>query len=336
MKKLKKIVAIISLLSFTVILAACGSENNSVSDTETPEISEKGELKTVRIGSAGFKSPFIFDVLAISIDLGYLDEELAEAGYEAEYIEFNNGGSGVAEALATGDLDIGDAGDFPSLISVSSDIDTKVIAVANGSMHMGVLATEESGIESVKDLEGKRVIIVKGSSSEYYFQSLVKEYDLDENSIEILNNGTEAASLLQAGEADALAINLSMVDYYADLGLGHVVTSTVEDVPTTSQLFITARQAFLEEEPEAAVAVNKAMIRAYNYVIETVGKGYGYDFVTDSVEQVTNPGISQNTYDQLNKVYTFMYDAGYLSGEVDINDFVESTYYEKAQKELEE
>lgn len=120
----------------------------------------------------GSASAGLFDFLGGSSDntvkIGYLPSDhdaalfVADAqglykdkGINTELVQFNNGGD-LMTAMASGDVDVGYVGISPVLSSAAAGVPVKVISAAQieGS---GILVTDDSDIESAKDLAGKTV-----------------------------------------------------------------------------------------------------------------------------------------------------------------------------------
>ena len=139
----------------------------------------------------------------LAYDKGYLEEELNAAGYTLDLVTFQEAGPAINEAYASGELDMAFYGDYPAATAYSNGVDIRVIGVADKQMNAGVLAQKDAGIQSPKDLEGKKVIIGIGTNYQEYWKHLVDTYDIDESKVEIVNVVSDAASVFTTGEADA-------------------------------------------------------------------------------------------------------------------------------------
>ena len=87
-------------------------------------------------------------------------------------------------------------------------------------------------------------------------------YDIDESKVEIVNVVSDAASVFTTGEADAWLTLYYNVVYYENQGLGVDVENTVTHPEMAGLWTVTGRNDFLQESPDAAVAVLKALQRA--------------------------------------------------------------------------
>ena len=69
-------------------------------------------------------------------------------------------GPPIIEALTSGDLDVGFMGDQPAFSGISNGVDIQIISATSASnKRHGLIARDDSGIESLADLKGKKVII---------------------------------------------------------------------------------------------------------------------------------------------------------------------------------
>ena len=221
-------------------------------------------------------------------------------------------------------------------------MDIRVIGVADKQMNAGVLAQKDAGIQSPKDLEGKKVIIGIGTNYQEYWKHLVDIYDIDESKVEIVNVVSDAASVFTTGEADAWLTLYYNVVYYENQGLGVDVENSVAHPEMASLWTVTGRNDFLQENPDAAVAVLKALQRAKEETVSnpdeffhaiaspTLGvdvfrKAYGFDDTFAFLDSDIDSGVT----DKLNYLSDFMLENGYISKAIDVDSFVDTSYYEK-------
>lgn len=87
----------------------------------------------------------------------------------------------INEALASKNLDAAIYGDFPAFTSKSNGIDTTVVANLNSKYQCGILvaADKTDVIKEPKELEGKKVIMMTGTSIQYFWEQYVSHYEID-------------------------------------------------------------------------------------------------------------------------------------------------------------
>lgn len=358
-KRSRKSVIAGILLTLIMGLAVTGCENGqgnsggstgdntsaTTKDTEKDENeSETEDLKVVRIGCPGGDGVYSMELANVAYTEGYLEEELNAVGYTAE-ISGLGAGAQVNEAIAAGILDIGFYGDLPAITGKSNGLDTTVIAELNANQQFGVLAVNQD-IKEAKDLEGMRVIVSQGTTAQYAWEKYAEAKEIDTSKVEIINVVSDANSLLQAGEADAYITGLYVIDMLANLGVGTIVDDTTSVPDATSQYFVVATNSFISENPDAGTAIIKALIRAQekvkedpqsildasaseNLSAEVYAAYYGFD---DSYSFLS-PELTEENINRLKATSEFMLANKLIQDAVDIDSFVDTSYYEKAVAE---
>lgn len=147
-------------LSFLVIgtVTATGCDSGASSDSE------------LRIGYQKFGT---FSVLKAR---GTLEKKLESQGMKVKWIQFPAGPQ-LLEALKTGSIDLGHAGDAPPVFAQAAGTPLVYIGVgARRPEGEAVVVHRNSPIKSIKDLKGKKVALNKGSNVHYLLvKALEKE-----------------------------------------------------------------------------------------------------------------------------------------------------------------
>lgn len=341
LKEFKRKLAAAALASVMGIvgLTGCGTPAE-----EEANAGKTAELQTIRIGCGGQDDSYVMEIATLAYKKGYLEEELNAAGYTAEFSAFLQTGPEVNEALASGSLDAAIYGDFPAFVNKSNGIDTTIVATINSKMQYGILTTSEN-VKEPKDLEGKRVIVGQGTVVQYFWEQYVAANNIDESKVEVINS-TDGASLLQAGEADAYVSLLYVASYMESLGLGTVFDDSVDVKNGSTTGIVLFADSFLDKNPDAAVAINKALIRAYDdasanpdefyeaistqYPEEIMKTEYAFD---ESLSYLS-PEITDEMLEYYENLNNWMYDNQLIAEKVDLDDFIDTSYYETAVSEL--
>lgn len=330
--------------STTTTAESTTTESNIDTETKTST-----ELKPFRVGCGDAKSNQLNDLAAVAQSKGYLEEELNKVGYTLKVTGFQGQGPEINAALMSGSLDAGNYAEFPALTSKASGADTTIAALSDPQLLYGILAGPED-IKTVKDLEGKKIVVQQGTALQYVWEQIVADAGIDADKVEVINsNVVDGLSLIQTGDADAVLSSANSVENFEKQGAGHVLEGIDNSKIYTVTLFNFSNK-FVEEAPEAVVAVNKALIRAYEDVKENpqelydiLGEKYGEQgaetvkdtyTVDDSLEYLS-PEFDDDFNTYLDNTYTWMNDNSLLAGEVDLNSYVDTSYYEKAVEELE-
>lgn len=349
----KAVVSILLAGVMALLLAGCGNSkeqaSKSAASAKESEVSgeesgaPKEELKTLRIGTGGrADSPTLY-LASVAKEKGYLEEELNKVGYTLDLSVFAGAGPEINEALAAGELDGAVYGEFPAFTSKSNGIDTKIIAVVNGQQQYAVLSANDE-IKTAKDLEGKKVIVPLGTVTQFFWDSYAKARGIDTGSVEIINAVSDAESLLQTGDADAYVMVASSLYSYEAKGLGKVI-DTGSDVPEASTEYVfTLKSDLIDANPEVPVAINKALIKAFEDIkkdpqllydstsseylpAEYSKKDYEFD---PSLEFMT-PEITEERISHFQDVNDWLKAQGILQSDVDVSAFAVPDYYNQAK-----
>ena len=215
----------------------------------------------------GFHTPF-----HLGVEKGY---------YKAEGIDLEIGeGKGSASAVQV----VGAKGDTFGLSDGASIINgitkgapVKAVMGIMNTTPFAVIAREDSGIKTLKDLEGKTISATAGEAGLTIMPALIKANKLDESKLNFLriDGAAKLVSILEKraeavlGGSENQAIILeqkgvkTVVFNYADFGVNtmglaiHVNVDTLKDKPKLVEGFIRATQkayADAEKDPAAAIA----------------------------------------------------------------------------------
>ena len=182
-KTILSVTAVSLATGLTAGLAGCGTSNQSTQGRSTGS-----EKQVLRIGVGGSEeSGYVLELAALANKNGYLEEELNAAGYTVQFVPFASAGPEINEALASGAVDAAIYGDFPAFTSKSNGIDTTVVATVNQRMQYGVLA-HGNNIQTAKDLEGKKVVVLMGSVQQYFWEKYAQANNIDTSKVEVINS----------------------------------------------------------------------------------------------------------------------------------------------------
>lgn len=359
MRKLGKLlltVGLIGTLAFGSIGCGNSKESNGTQETKETENAGKqnnnasgGKIK-VRIGCVG-ENNVLTDALGIAQEKGYLDEEMEKAGYEVEVIGFAQAGPAINEAFVSNEIEMAIYGDLPATVCKASGTDTTIFAVENDQQQMCILAQKDSSIASVKDLPGHKVIVAVGTIYQEYFKNIIEEAGIEGAEIEQINTFSDANSIMQSGDADALITSTSIARFLEEQGVGTVVQTSESTPELTAQFFAVGQTQFLKDNPEAAKALVKAAIRGKEYLTENKEECYqlfadrsnGYAksvyekiYAYDETFPYLDPTLDQDNTDRLKKLIEFCKEEALITGDVDAENFIDSSYAEEAAKEYAE
>ena len=218
---MKKWLLSLTLLLVMGVLAACGGDS---------EESAAGEKEKVIIGYF----PNIDHAPAmVAREKGYYEEALGE-NVEIEYKTFPDGGTFMT-ALKSGEIDAGLVGPGPVLNNYSNGADVKIIGGASSGGTV-VVASEQSGIESLEDMKGKTFITPGiGCTHDVQFETYLMEQGIEElassrigGSIKhVTGNPATYQGMFETGKVDLAAVPEPWASILVENG-AKVIVSTEE------------------------------------------------------------------------------------------------------------
>jgi sulfonate transport system substrate-binding protein len=158
-------------LSMTALLAlsACGADSSADASS--------GKQVTLVIGD---QAKTLQTIIAAS-------DALKGAEYKVKWAEFE-GAAPLYQAVQANAADTGFSADLPALQALSGGVKVKnVAALKNDGTHVGLVVRKDSGIDSVKDLKGQKVVVssAKGSVSEYLLANVLKQNGLSYKDVKV-------------------------------------------------------------------------------------------------------------------------------------------------------
>lgn len=319
------------------------SNESQAAEASSEAVGTTESLQALRIGIGGSDGNGLLEGAALALENGYFEEELKEVGYYPEYVYFTGAGPEINEAFAGGRLDAAIVGDFPTLVAKSNGIDTTIIAVTNQKVNYGILTTVPDAT-SVEDLVGKTAVVYNGSIVQYFWENYLTAKGIGYSDIPVVNSA-DASTLLSSGDAQVYPITAYVSYYYESLGLGHVIDTSDADIWTTFVFELAT--PIVNSNPEVAVAVNKALIRAAEAAQADPQSHYealGSENITaaswekyysaDPTLANLSPEITDELVDYYKKENQWLLDHGVIISSIDIDTYVNTTFYQQAKDAL--
>ena len=176
------------------------------------------------------------------------------------------GGGEVIKAMASGDVQIGEAGSSPITAAVTQGQDIKLIWIIGDISNAEALtARNGSGVNSIKDLKGKKVATPFVSTAHYQLMVGMKLEGVDPRGVNVMNmRPPEIAAAWERGDIDAAFIWDPVLSKIK--GNGKVIASSgtirAKGFPTFDGLVVNAKWA--AENEGFVVALIKALAKADN------------------------------------------------------------------------
>jgi sulfonate transport system substrate-binding protein len=146
-------------------------------------------------------------VLALAKSQGALEKRFADRGISVTWSEFTSGPP-LLEALGAGALDFGPTGDVPPLFAQAARGNLLYVGTYRGSSQgSAVLVHNDSPIQSIEDLKGKRLAFKRGSSAHNVAVKVLRKGGLSPTDVTQLDLAPpDAAAAFKNGSIDAWSI----------------------------------------------------------------------------------------------------------------------------------
>ena len=271
----------------------------------------------------------------VAIEKHWFDDALAKVGYKFERHEINVGPA-VAEAMAAGQIDVGQLGVAVIVTAAGRGLPAKIV-VNTGIAGEGVVVRPDSGISTMSDLRGKTIAIpAKGNMQDFIVRRGLEKAGLDPTKdvrfIEI--SAPDQKQALNAKQVDAITLWEPLVTD-AVLGGGKLLASGQDIYPGHDNDTITATVQSIKKDPEAVRAIVQTVVRAQQWVIDN----------PDEAKQISAKylGLPLQTIDAAwknvvrrrdgrpNAEYTqsfadFLYKWGYIKTKVNAGDLIDDEF----------
>lgn len=335
----KKMISLLGiLLTMGILITGCGSsENKGASDTSGAAGQPAGvTAKEIRIATQPIPQ---YAPIFVAKRNGWLEEEYQKLGVTIQWSSFESGPP-MNESFASGGQDVGLLGDSAAIIPKAAGQDNRIIGVtSSGPQALAVLVPKDSPITSPKELEGKKISVVKGSYAHHLLSIVLKNNGLTTDDISFINmtQGDTAAALV-TGDIDAGVVWEPLITKLTDDGTARLL---IDGTGIKSGLLVTvATNKFATANPELI----KIYLQAYQRGAEFIQSNpeEAAQLIAEDVrltpEQLVkvmskldfHPAIDQEDIAELKKSEEFMRNEGLITTQVDIDAFVDASYAREA------
>jgi ABC-type nitrate/sulfonate/bicarbonate transport system substrate-binding protein len=294
-------------------------------------------LEATRLAIGTAKDPNLGTELVIARDKGFFKA----VGLDVEIKYFPSGGD-LTAAIVGGSLDIGSSGSTPTTTLRAVPFPIKIVAqMSDISGAQQIIVKPE--IRRPEDLYGKRVAMLKGTSSEFMVDLLAKTYRVDLSRLELVAMGpTEMLSSFIRGDVQAVSLWEPHSTRARKGGNGKILFSgTTSYVPGQegpqriygdhSTLF--AAEEFIRKNPTTVRAVLEALARSVEY-IEKDPEGANailareFGMAPEDMRDIMKVNryqmiIDQVMVDDLNRIAEFLFNAGKIKNKVSVREWLD-------------
>lgn len=330
-------------------LAGCGaqattSSSAAASGAAATSSASTGDLKTIRIGYAGDVANVKLEYsTGIAHDQGFLEEELKKAGYKPEYTGFPQAGPAINEAFAGGSIDVAQYSEMPAITVRSKGVDVKAFAVCDSRQAFAILASDKSGVQSVADLKGKQIAVAFGTVPQRYLLLELQKAGLTDKDVQLTNVAAQdAPTMVATAGVDACAGMFTIIHENEKKGGSHIIATSIDDPSLSTTSIFFGRAEFLKENRDAAVAIVRALKKAYDYAQKNpddarkilASAGTPADAVNIEFADNSFPGFNPQITDEVRQKYQgveqFLRDNQLIATDVSIDDLVDTSIYQDA------
>lgn len=197
----------------------------------------------------------------------YFYEKFVPAGVKIEVIPFETPTDGK-NAVATGTVDFGIFG-FAAATLGGANGEPVVVIAAACNRGMAVVSKKDSGINTIKDLKGKKVAILPGSTQEVVILDRLAAEGMTIKDIEPIRlSFSDMAPALARGDIDAYVGAEPGPGISLANGVGQIVEYPYTTPTGSLNMVLTTRRELIEKDPELIKMLLKTHRQASEYAMK--------------------------------------------------------------------
>lgn len=223
-------------------------------------VADAQDAHTVRFGVDAYTTG---SQIFVAEDMGYFDEE----GIDAQITTFATGVEAI-DALLVGRADMAVGLDFPIVSRIQGGKLTVLAGIFHTTPGFHKLVVSND-IKEPSDLVGKTIGIATGTAEHLITIKYLEENGISPDDVEIVGFTSlmEIVASLRSGRIDASFVWADGTERSIQGG-NHYVLIDDSAAKLRGSAYIAAATPFVEENPEAAVAVLRALDRASRFISE--------------------------------------------------------------------
>ncbi len=237
-------------LIFTVFLALAMGSNYATADDKTIDISY-------------VKSPFNIQLMVMK-EQKLLEKQAGALGVKVKWHEITSGAK-QAQALASGDLDIGGVMNTASVLMANgAGNPVRIIAGVSRPTDTFAIVAAKNGVNSIAELKGKKIAGPKGTVLHQILVAALAKNNMKINDVDFVQMGIpQAFTALQSHQIDAALLAASAMIKAKQAGAKVLTTADGLVIP---KLVMTTSQRNIEAHPKWIQAAIKAHNQAAKWI----------------------------------------------------------------------
>lgn len=275
------------------------------------------------------RSPFNLQLMVMK-EHGILQKHLTPLGVQAQWPEITSGAK-QAQALASGDLDIGGVMNAASILMANGEGNpVRIIAGTSRPTDVFAVVSGKNGVRSVAALKGKTIAGPKGTVLHQLLVAALGREGIAMRDVNFVQMEIpQAFSAVQSGQVDAALLAANFV-INAQKDGSHVLARATGYV--TPILGMTTSEKFLREHPERVKAVVAAHDEAWQWIQANknaaIALGARLQGVTDDEARQLydwshfTQRLNNKDFRALEEDMQFMLDNGMMRNRVDVRSIV--------------
>ena len=296
---------ILSLLSAAVLsislLAGCAQEaDEKAADAESTPSEETEQKELVEVTLNEVAHSIFYAPMYAAIEEGYFEEEGIDLTLVCGF-----GADKTMTAVISGEADIGFMGSEASIYTYAEGATDHVINFAQLTQRAGnfLVAREEMPDFTWEDLKGHLVLGGrKGGMPEMVFEYILKQNGIDPGTdLEINQNidfGSTAAAFSE-GQGDFTVEFEPGATTLESQGKGYVVASLGEDSGYVPYTAFSAKQSYIDENPDVIQGFTNALQKGMDYV---------QDHTPEEIAAVIEPQFPETDLETITTIVARYYD----------------------------
>ncbi|HAX52979.1 ABC transporter substrate-binding protein [Muricomes intestini] len=299
----KRLLAALLSVVMVITLSACASqEDKKETSGNTTSKSKEEDTKTemVDITLNEVAHSIFYAPMYVAIEEGYFDEE----GINLTLI-CGFGADKTMTAVISGDADIGFMGSEASIYTYNEGANDYVVNFAQLTQRAGnfLVAREEMPDFSWDDIKNSTVLGGrKGGMPEMVFEYILKQNDIDPAADLEINQSIDFGSTAAAfseGKGDFTIEFEPGATSLESAGKGYVVASLGEDSGYVPYTAYSAKQSFIEKNPDTVQSFVNALQKGMDYV---------QSHTPEEIAKTIEPQFPETDLDTITKIVTRYYD----------------------------
>ncbi len=240
-------------LAVGLALTACSGgspepNNGGATSTETTD-APPAELRKVTVGILPI-------VPSVALQVGIEEGIFEEHGFDVS-LESGQGGAALLPAVMSGQMEFAISNPLSLMLAVGEGLDVRMVtgyshAIKSGDDINGVWTLPDSGIERLKDLEGKMVAVnTLKTIGEVSINEIVERDGGDPSKIKYVELGfPDMPAALAQGNIDVAWVPEPFQTILKDQGAQHVASSMQETMPGVATMSVITSGTLADDEPE--------------------------------------------------------------------------------------